>query len=159
MVGLVSMPGTRTCIFLIADMAMASNVVLEFCIVVENGLRTGTIPANTTFPVSPNIPHFSHIRRHFLAHGEKTCRYLLRLQNPIEDQQSSELFHLITDSREKFFWRRSENFKTRLAFPNLPCLSVCSQHSSTLRFFIKFVSRVDSSNIHQPTKWPRKQKM
>ena len=28
----------------------------------------------------------------------------------------------------------------------------------TLRFFIKFVSRTFSSNIHQPTKWPRKQK-
>ena len=111
------MPGTRTCIFLIADMAMASNVVLEFCIVVENGLRPGAIPANTTFPVSPNIPHFSHIRRHFLAYGGKTCRDLLRLQNPIEIQQSSELFHLITDSREKFFLTRSsrsENFKAKL---------------------------------------------
>ena len=31
--------------------------------------------------------------------------------------------------------------------------------SNTVRFFIKFVSRADSSNLHQPTKWPRKQKM
>ena len=32
-------------------------------------------------------------------------------------------------------------------------------HSITVRFFIKFVSRVDSPNIYWPTKWPKKQKM
>ena len=32
-------------------------------------------------------------------------------------------------------------------------------HDITLRFFIKFVSWVGSSNIYRPTKWPRKQKM
>ena len=36
---------------------------------------------------------------------------------------------------------------------------VDSKHLLTLRFFFKFVSRANSSNIFPPTKWPRKQKM
>ena len=66
-------------------------------------------PEHSTF-----LPHSTTF---FGLYGEKTCQDLLRLQNPIEIQQSSELFHLITDSREKFSLTRSsrsENFKAKL---------------------------------------------
>ena len=47
------------------------------------------------------------------------------------------------------------NIRIEKAFSSISYL----YHVLTLRFFVKFVSWVFSSNIYRPTKWPRKQKM
>ena len=87
--------------------------------------------------------------------AEQHSLYNKFLPKPAKDQMEFTISYL-TDS---FFSNWCNDNPDQIVKPNCFGSRGSTRFSYTLRFFIKFVSRADSSNIYRPTKWPRKQNM
>ena len=93
-------------------------------------------------------PHYEMGVAHLLHYG---FFFLFLLSFPCSS------FLLSSKYFQGYFWGKSCSRFLFEAWFRVGLRSALS--SNTLRFFIKFVSQADSSNIYRPSEWTRKQKM